>query len=55
MEAELTLVHQPVPFAGTIKDGETVKIECLDWYGIPSLSALIRPKYLDHLHEVDRA
>lgn len=23
----------PVPFAGTIKDGETVKIECLDWTG----------------------
>lgn len=21
-----------VPFAGAIKDGETVKIECLDWY-----------------------
>ena len=20
-----------VPFAGTIKDGETVKIECVDW------------------------
>lgn len=22
----------PVPFAGKIKDGETVKIECVDWY-----------------------
>lgn len=21
-----------VPFAGKIKDGETVKIECVDWY-----------------------
>ncbi|KAM7197163.1 putative formamidase [Naviculisporaceae sp. PSN 640] len=25
--------HPDVPFAGTIKDGETVKIECLDWTG----------------------
>jgi formamidase len=24
---------QPVPFCGTIKNGETVKIECLDWTG----------------------
>ncbi|KAK9421166.1 putative Acetamidase/Formamidase [Seiridium unicorne] len=23
----------PIPFAGTIKDGETVKIECVDWTG----------------------
>ncbi|KAI0599675.1 acetamidase/Formamidase [Biscogniauxia sp. FL1348] len=25
--------HPDIPFAGTIKDGETVKIECLDWTG----------------------
>jgi formamidase len=24
---------QPVPVAGTIKNGETVKIECVDWTG----------------------
>ncbi|KAI1275037.1 formamidase [Xylaria sp. FL0933] len=26
-------LHRIVPFAGTIKDGETVKIECVDWTG----------------------
>ncbi|OTA89305.1 hypothetical protein M434DRAFT_14612 [Hypoxylon sp. CO27-5] len=25
--------HPEIPFAGTIKDGETVKIECMDWTG----------------------
>lgn len=25
--------HPDIPFAGKIKDGETVKIECLDWTG----------------------
>ncbi|KAJ3575585.1 hypothetical protein NPX13_g3984 [Xylaria arbuscula] len=25
--------HPDIPFAGTIKDGETVKIECVDWTG----------------------
>ncbi|KAI1771596.1 formamidase [Hypoxylon cercidicola] len=25
--------HPDIPFAGTVKDGETVKIECLDWTG----------------------
>ncbi|KAI2602696.1 formamidase [Hypoxylon sp. NC1633] len=25
--------HPDIPFAGTIQDGETVKIECLDWTG----------------------
>lgn len=25
--------HPDVPFAGSIKDGETVKIECVDWTG----------------------
>ncbi|KAI0018159.1 formamidase [Xylariomycetidae sp. FL0641] len=25
--------HPDIPFAGNIKDGETVKIECLDWTG----------------------
>lgn len=25
--------HPDVPFCGTIKNGETVKIECLDWTG----------------------
>ncbi|KAI1454647.1 formamidase [Annulohypoxylon moriforme] len=25
--------HPDIPFVGTIKDGETVKIECLDWTG----------------------
>ncbi|KAK4032380.1 formamidase [Parachaetomium inaequale] len=25
--------HPDIPFASTIKDGETVKIECLDWTG----------------------
>ncbi|KAK5958053.1 hypothetical protein OHC33_001243 [Knufia fluminis] len=25
--------HPDVPFCGTIKDGETVKIECVDWTG----------------------
>jgi len=25
--------HPDVPFAGTIKNGETVKIECVDWTG----------------------
>ncbi|KAL1863952.1 hypothetical protein VTK73DRAFT_6292 [Phialemonium thermophilum] len=25
--------HPDIPFAGSIKDGETVKIECLDWTG----------------------
>lgn len=29
----LTDPHHPVPFCGTIKNGETVKIECLDWTG----------------------
>ena len=27
------LTIEPVPFAGTIRDGETVKIECVDWTG----------------------
>lgn len=25
--------HPDIPFAGSIKDGETVKIECVDWTG----------------------
>jgi formamidase len=25
--------HPDIPFAGTIKDGETVRIECVDWTG----------------------
>ncbi|KAJ9150943.1 hypothetical protein NKR19_g5113 [Coniochaeta hoffmannii] len=25
--------HPDIPFAGTIKNGETVKIECVDWTG----------------------
>ncbi|KAI9801634.1 MAG: hypothetical protein M1833_002316 [Piccolia ochrophora] len=25
--------HPDIPFTGTIKDGETVKIECIDWTG----------------------
>ncbi|KAH0436856.1 hypothetical protein CcaCcLH18_04182 [Colletotrichum camelliae] len=25
--------HPDIPFSGTIKDGETVKIECVDWTG----------------------
>lgn len=32
-----------VPFAGTIKDGETVKIECIDWYVSLSLSLAHTP------------
>ncbi|KAI0106313.1 formamidase [Hypoxylon sp. NC0597] len=28
-----SLWHPDIPFAGTIKDGETVKIECMDWTG----------------------
>lgn len=31
LEKYANTVQNPVPFAGTIKDGETVKIECLDW------------------------
>lgn len=27
------LIFRIVPFADTIKDGETVKIECVDWTG----------------------
>lgn len=27
------LIRAIVPFAGTIKNGETVKIECVDWTG----------------------
>ena len=25
--------HPDIPFAGTIKNGETVKIQCVDWTG----------------------
>lgn len=31
--ASSPLTTSPVPFCGTIKNGETVKIECLDWTG----------------------
>lgn len=27
------MIRFPVPFAGTIKNGEVVKIECVDWTG----------------------
>lgn len=30
---EINLLTNSVPFCGTIKNGETVKIECLDWTG----------------------
>jgi formamidase len=29
----LQLISSPVPFCGTIKNGEVVRIECLDWTG----------------------
>lgn len=34
-----------VPSAGAIKDGETVKIECLDWYGLISILS-----FFIHIH-----
>jgi acetamidase/formamidase len=36
----------PVPFAGKIKDGETVKIECVDWYVFTA--AHIKVLYFSH-------
>ncbi|KAL9620960.1 MAG: hypothetical protein Q9160_004613 [Pyrenula sp. 1 TL-2023] len=31
--AEQPYLHRPVPFCGKIKEGEVVKIECVDWTG----------------------
>lgn len=31
--------HPDIPSAGAIKDGETVKIECLDWWALLGLSS----------------
>ncbi|KAI1739037.1 formamidase [Xylaria scruposa] len=33
LDLSLANLDATLPFAGTIKDGETVKIECLDWTG----------------------
>ena len=33
LDHEHWLTRSTVPFAGTIKNGETVKIECVDWTG----------------------
>lgn len=41
-----------VPFAGTIKDGETVKIECVDWYASrSSLYKKVHPILTQICHE----